>query len=333
MAKNFYIFKSGRIRRQGNTIYFEYKKNDSTPKRILPINSIDSFFVFGEIDINTKVLNFLSQHKVPLHFYNYHGFYTGSFMPRDYLPSGFLLVNQVKFYLDKEKRLKIAKEFVAGAIHNVVKNLIHYQKQKKEVKETIEALKKLFKKVEGVGDVKELMAIEGNAKDLYYHSFENFLGEYFRLEKRTKRPPHNMINCLISFGNSLLYTTCLSEIYKTQLNPTISFLHEPGERRYSLSLDIAEVFKPIIVDKVIFKLINNKMIKEKHFLKELNYVYLNERGRRIFLEEYENRLTQTIKHKRMKRNVSYKTIIRFECYKLIKHLVGDEEYKSFKMLW
>lgn len=331
--KDFYIFKSGRLRRKANTLYFEFREEGVSTRRALPINSIHTLFLFGEVDMNSKVLNFLAKNKIPVHFFNYHGFYTGSFMPREYSPSGFLLVNQVKAYLEAGERLKIAKEFVKGAIHNTIKNLIHYEKQGKGVEGTIQSLRVLFNKVENVANILELMAIEGNAKDLYYRSFEKFLGETFRLEKRTKRPPHNMINCLISFGNSLLYTTCLSEIYRTQLNPTISFLHEPGERRFSLSLDIAEVFKPIIVDRVIFKLINNRMIDERHFLKELNYVYLNEKGKRLVLEEYENRLKQTIKHKRMKRNVSYRTIIRLECYKLIKHLVGDEEYKSFKMLW
>lgn len=84
-------------------------------------------------------------------------------------------------------------------------------------------------------------------------------------------PPDNMINSLISFVNTLIYTKVLSEIYHTQLNPTISYLHEPGVRRFSLSLDIAEVFKPLIGDRVIFSLLNRKQITEDSFTKELNF--------------------------------------------------------------
>lgn len=331
--KNFYIFKSGRIQRKSNTIYFSWKENKKTLNRVLPINSVESIYIFGEIDLNTKIINFLASNNIDVHFFNYYGFYTGSFLPRKSLTSGFLLIKQVKAYLDQKERLKIAKELVKGAIHNIVKNLIHYQKLMKDVTKNIEEIKKISEKINNITNIQELMAIEGNARSFYYSSFEKFLGDNFKLEKRTKRPPKNMINCLLSFGNSLLYTTCLKEIYRTQLNPTISFLHEPGERRFSLSLDLAEIFKPIIVDKVVFKLINNQMIKEKYFLKELNYVYLNEEGRRLFIEQYEERLAQTIKHHRMKRNVSYEALIRLECYKLIKHLVGDEEYQSLKMYW
>lgn len=331
--QTFYIFKSGELKRKGNNLYFFFNDGEQQFSRSLPISSIDSIFIFGELRFNSKVINFLASKKIQLHFFNYYGFYSGSFLPRNSLHSGFLLIKQVKAYLEVSERLKIAAEFVRGAVHNTLKNLLYYRKRLKNTQEAIKAIKKLQSKIDSAKSIPELMAIEGNIKETYYSSFKEFLGEEFSLDKRTRRPPTNMINALISFGNSLLYTTCLNEIYHTQLEPTISFLHEPGERRFSLSLDLAEVFKPVIVDKVIFKLINNRKINESYFIKELNYIYLNEKGKRIFLEEYENRLSQTIYHPRMKRNVSYRTIIRLECYKLIKHLVGDEEYKSFKMWW
>lgn len=74
--------------------------------------------------------------------------------------------------------------------------------------------------------------------------------------QRTKLPPSNEVNAMISFVNSMCYTLCLDMIYHTQLNPTISFLHQPGERRYSLALDLAEIFKPVLADRLIFSLLN-----------------------------------------------------------------------------
>ncbi|SCN37326.1 Protein of unknown function [Bacillus cytotoxicus] len=138
---------------------------------------------------------------------------------------------------------------------------------------------------------------------------------------------------MISFGNSLCYTTVLSEIYKTQLNPTISYLHEPSSKRYSLSLDIAEIFKPLIVDPLIFTLVNKKMISLKHFESLDEMVLLNEQGRKKFLQAWEGKLGQTVMHRRLKRKVSYKYFIRLECYKLIKHMIGDELYKPLKAWW
>jgi len=336
MERNYYILKSGKLKRKGNTLYFISKNNKRESSNLvsekpIPINDVNSLFIFGEIDLNTKLLSFLAQNKIPVHFFNYYGFYIGSFVPKDYLPSGFLLIKQVQCYIEKDKRLEIAKEFVLGASHNTIKNLIHYKKQKKKVQETIEYIKKEMEKIPKCEKRAELMAIEGRIKHLYYQSFSEILGIEFK--KRVRQPPDNMINCLISFGNSLLYTEVLSQIYHTQLNPTISYLHEPGERRYSLALDIAEIFKPVIVDKIIFKLINNRMINGKHFLKELKFSYLNEKGRRLFLENFDKRLSMTIFYKKLKRHISYKGLIRLECYKLIKHLIGEQKYQSFKMWW
>ena len=103
-------------------------------------------------------------------------------------------------------------------------------------------------------------------------------------------PPDNMINSLISFVNTLIYTKVLSEIYHTQLNPTISYLHEPGVRRFSLSLDIAEVFKPLIGDRLIFSLLNRKQITEDSFTKELNFLHLKKDASKLIVSELEKRL-------------------------------------------
>jgi CRISPR-associated protein Cas1 len=130
-----------------------------------------------------------------------------------------------------------------------------------------------------------------------------------------------------------MYTATITEIYNTQLNPTISYLHEPSERRFSLSLDISEVFKPIIVDRVIFKLLNKKILSMDDFSEDLNRSILTEKGRRIFLKEWEVKMAETIKHRGLKRNVSYRSLIRMECYKLEKHLIGGERYKPLVMWW
>ena len=179
----------------------------------------------------------------------------------------------------------------------------------------------------------ELMGLEGNIRERYYRCWAEIVGQEYALAKRVKHPPDNAINALISFGNSLLYTTVLGEIYHTHLTPTVSYLHGPGERRYSLALDLSEIFKPIIVDKLIFKLLNTKQIQEKHFRKELNFCYLEESGRKIVLQEYDERLKTTIKHRALGRNVSYRHLIRLEAYKLVNFLISGEVYKAFRAWW
>ena len=131
----------------------------------------------------------------------------------------------------------------------------------------------------------------------------------------------------------MCYSQCLRTIHQTQLNPTISFLHEPGVRRYSLSLDLAEVFKPLLVDRVIFKVLNKKMIQSQDFEENMNRVILKPNGKKVFVQAFEDRLTETINHRTLNRSVSYKHLIKLECYKLQKHILEIEEYKPFKMWW
>lgn len=332
MARPYYIFTSGTLRREQNTLYLENEEG----KRPIPVEDVDSLFVFGEVSLNTKLLTFLAQNGIPVHFFDYYENYTGTYYPREQLVSGFLLVQQVEHYLDAKKRMAIAREFVAAAIDNLLRNLKYY-KNRTDEGEKLEAIiadiEADQKQIDSAEDTLQLMSIEGRVRDRYYQSFNVIvqLDEPFR--KRVKRPPDNPINALISFGNALLYRTVLSEIYRTQLVPTVSYLHEPGERRFSLSLDIAEIFKPLLVDRTIFKLVNNRMVQEDDFERELNYCYLQDSGRKTFVQQWEERLSQTIEHRELKRPVSYRRLIRLECYKLIKHLLGEEAYEGFRMWW
>ena len=204
---------------------------------------------------------------------------------------------------------------------------------KSEVKDCIDWIREeLYELVDKTESVKELLAYEGEIWMKFYSMFQYFINEDFVLNKRVKRPPDNPINALISFGNTLLYTKTISAIYRTHLDQRISFLHEPSEGRFSLSLDISEVFKPIIVYKTIFDLVNNKRIKvAKHFEKSLNYCILNEEGRQIFIEAFENRIETTFLYTKLNRKISYRTAIKLDCYKLIKNILEDKEFIPFSL--
>ena len=330
MKQNYYIFNNGRLRRQENTIFFE--KEDGT-RNIIPIENTEALYAFGEIDFNTKLFNYLAQKGIPVHVFNYYGFYSGSYYPRETLNSGQLLVKQVNHYTNMRHRLALARAFVNGASFNIVKNLRYYNNRGKDLGEYINAIEGYRSRIEESGAVEELMGIEGNIRNTYYKAWPTIIDCEIEFERRVKQPPDNMINALISYLNSLVYTTCLGEIYHTQLNPLISFLHEPGERRYSLSLDLAEIFKPIFSDRIIFTLLNRQQITSKDFMAEVNLCYLNESGRKTVVREYDERLKTVITHKKLERRVSYRHLVRLECYKLVKHLVGEQEYEGFKIWW
>lgn len=335
MKKTYYLFNPGRLSRKDNTLKFtptDANGNEGTPKYI-PIEGVADLFCFGSLDANSALYTFLGKANIAVHFFDYYEHYAGSFMPKEYLLAGKMQIEQTKNYIDKKKRLVLARKFVSGASFNMVKNLRYYINRERDLQDVQDTIEKYNLLIDTSTEVDELMGVEGNIRQMYYSAFNDIITSDFMMGNRTKRPPENEINALISFGNMLCYTLCLSQIYHTQLNPTISFLHEPGYRRYSLALDLAEIFKPLLVDRLIFRLLNKKEIQAKDFDHQLNSCVLKESGRKIFVKAWEEKITETFKHPVLKRNVSYKHLIKLECYKLGKHILSIEEYKPFKSRW
>jgi len=321
-----YIFSIGELKRKDNSVAFINEKGNN----YIPIEEIRELYCLNEVSLNTKFLDFISKAGVTLHLFNYHGNYSGTFYPKEQLISGNLTIAQSLFYV--EKRLIVAKAIVGAIGANIHEVLYHYYRHdKKELKPYLDWLKSdvpnfLNKEL----SIEQIMFIEGQIWSRFYDSFRHFLPEDFLMNKRVKRPPNNPMNALVSFGNTILYTKTISAIYRTHLNQSISFLHSPREGRFSLSLDLSEAFKPIIVFKTIFDLVGRKQLQvSKHFDKNLNYALLNDEGKKIFVEAFEERMHQTFMHPKLKRKVSYKHCLKLDGYKLIKSIMEDKPFVPF----
>lgn len=323
-----YIFSKGDLSRKDFSIQFRNDKGNF----YLPIEKVKEIYCFNDITLSTKLLEVISKAGIIVNFFNYYGNYIGSFYPKANLVSGNLVIKQSLTYINN--REKIAKAIVIGIARNIYFTLYHYYRHgAKELKTLLDFYKKEVPIIlEKVRNIKEILSIEGRIWAEFYASFKYFLPEEFLINKRVKRPPDNPMNALISFGNTILYTKTIAQIYNTHLNQTISFLHEPSEARFSLSLDLSEVFKPIVVYKTIFEIINNKKIKiEKHFESKYNYALLNDEGKKIFIDAFEERINQTFMHTKLKRQISYKHAIKLDGYKLIKYITENKEFIPFDM--
>lgn len=336
MKKTYYLFNPGRMSRRDNTLKFtpaETEKENRKP-RYLPIEGVEALYIFGSIDANSALFNFLGKEQIPVHFFDYYEHYRGSFQPREYLLAGKMQVEQTKTYLNSKRRTHIARQLVRGASFNMLKNLKYYRSRGREkLDELIKSIDSYSESISKIADISALMGVEGNCRQVYYQAFEHIITD-FPMNGRTKQPPSNEVNALISFGNMMCYSLALDMIYHTQLNPTISFLHEPGTRRFSLALDLAEIFKPILVDRVIFRLFNRREINTGDFEQTLNGCFLKNKGRKVFISAFDSKLQETIKHRKLNRKVSYKRLVLLECYKLSKYILKMEKaYKPFKIWW
>lgn len=323
-----FLFSKGTLERKDNSINFKNENGNN----YIPVENIDEIYCLDEISFNTKLIDFLSKNGITLHLFNHYEGYSGTFYPRDKYISGKLTIKQVKAC--ETKREKIAKAIVRGIAINIHEVLYHYYRHDcSELKPYLDLIKnEIPQELENINTINEIMLIEAKIWNGFYEQFKYFLRNDFVMNKRVKRPPNNPINALISFGNTILYTKTISQIYQTHLNQSISFLHSPGESRFSLCLDLCEAFKPIIVYKTIFDCVNNRKLSvEKHFDKKLNYCLLNETGKKIFISALEERFSQTIENKQLKRKVSLLTSIKYDAYKLIKEILEDKDFVPFSL--
>ena len=327
-GKSKYLMSIGELKRKDNSIVFKNEKGNN----YISEEGIHEIYCMNEVTLNTKFLDFASKAGIVIHFFNYYGDYSGTFYPKEQLISGKLKIKQCEAY--KNNREEIAKAIVIGISKNIYEVLYHYYKHGcKEIKETLDWIKDdVPRMLNKAMNIKQILFVEGFIWQKFYDTFKYFLNDEFTFNKRTKRPPENPLNALISFGNSLLYAKTVSQIYNTHLDQAISFLHEPSEGRFSLSLDLSEVFKPIIVFKSIFNLVNNRILQvNKHFDKKMNYCILNDTGRKIFIGEIEERFNNVFFHKTLNRKTTYFNAIKLDSYKLIKFLLEDKDFVPFSL--
>lgn len=300
------------------------------PKHI-PAESVEAFYSFGELRFNTQFFKIASYYNIPVHIFNYYGNYIGSFIPVNKNSSGYIQLLQYEAYLTYNKRLYIAKAILESAVKNILFNLKNSLSDDNELLEQIANINSILEQIHFAETVSELLGYEGNIRTIYYTAWQTLIKKETNFYKRIKQPPVGIVNSLISFGNSILYAIILTEIYRTRLNPFVGFIHEIGENKHSLVYDLSEIFKPIIVDKVIFRVLNLNIIDEDDFTITDEGYYLKDNPRKKFVEQIENRLSTVIHHKRLNRRISYRSLIRMECYNLINYLEGKlKSYEPYR---
>ena len=323
----YHIINEGILSQSDYTILFENKNK----KVYIPIEATKILNIYSNIIINSNFFNLMNSKNIIVNLFDKHNRYIGKFIPNNTRKSCLLLLKQVEIYNDYNKRMNMAKDILSSEIYNLKSNLKYYNRRyNHDIKEKIKLIEKTEKEINLIKEHEKLLLCEARIKGIYYSCFNEILqNEKFKFIKRSKRPPQDPINALISFGNTLLYNYIAKEIYKTKLDIRIAYLHSSNNSYESLNLDLADIFKPIIVDKIIFKLINKKIINDRLHFENINGgVYLTGEGKNIVINEFYKKIKDitTIGNNK----TSYEKIIRKEIYKLSNSIMNEEKYKAFK---
>lgn len=324
MKDTLYIFRSDTIlRKRGDTLEVIIPNDDGHDEhRKIPVSRLRSVETYGNMMISTPLLKTCNELKIPCFFNSYYGVPVGTFVPAR-RGSSVVKMKQYEAYQDDGMRLHIARGIVKKAISERIRVLRKYGRKDPFIIDRIAEMARYGNRTQNVTSVSELRGMEGNAMKTYFSAFSSLLSIPF--EGRTKRPPRDEGNAILSFGNVLLYNTVEAAVFRASMDVQVGFLHEIHENRGSLAIDIAEIFRPIIVDNLILRLDRMRNLLPRHFDKDEFKCYLNNRGKEIWLNAFRSLLRSSIRYPPLKRSIAVHEEIKLECYNLIKYILQERD--------
>lgn len=328
--RNIDLISDGILRQKNFSLLFDTDATDS----VLPISTTDTINVYSDVIFDSGALKTAFKNGVTINIFDNYGSCIGSFEPNTALKAPKLNHEQLAAYYNEKSRIKLAKEFLIASIHNTNLVIRYYNKHRphQTYEKALDTLAEIKLEIKRETKHEKLLLLEARAREAYYSCFDLFLEQSdFKYEKRTQRPPQNEVNALISFGNTLLYNYIATQIQKTPLDVRVGFLHATTKRQKTLNLDVAEIFKPLIVDRTIFSLINKRELEYDHFERNAGgATYLTAEGKRIFLRAFYKKLDSQITVNN--ETVTYRHVITDEVVKLVRHFRNSEKYKAYRQV-
>jgi len=316
-----YLSSPVTLKRHENTILVVREDGQKTR---FPVVSLNHIIAAHDVRFNGTLLSLLNKHEVRVTVLDYYGHVTCTVEPSGQPTSGAVHLKQAAAILDAERRLVIGRAIIGAALRSIAANLrYHAYRGCEAVRPAISEIDDFIERVGSTEDIQTLMGWEGQARLSYYAAWEH-INPALTLHRRTRRPPADRVNCLLSFLNGLVYALCLNEIRKTQLDPTLSFIHSPQQSRYSLSLDIAELFKPLLADRILFTLINRNEVRDTHFEETRDACLLSESGRKLVLTAFSKRIDGDLAADR-----TYRQYVLEQAFALQADLLGVRDYVPF----
>ena len=299
--------------------------------------------LFGNIQISTQAVQLLCEKEIPVGYFSMGGWFYG--LTRGHgMTNVFTRIEQFRQAEDPLRCLALARRMVQGKIRNQRTLLMRLHVEAPAP--VLARLKQAAHDVLRASNLAELLGMEGAAAALYFQHFSGMIkvesGEIdelpgledltktpeppvftFDFVRRTRRPPTDPVNALLSLAYSLLAKDCTIAALAVGLDPYVGFYHQPRYGRPALALDLMEEFRPLIAESTVLTAINNRMLRKSHFVQAGDAVNLTPAGRKIFFQAYEQRMNALITHPIFDYRVSYRRVLELQTRLLARHLTGE----------
>ena len=277
-----------------NYAYAEYKDGLSVK---VPIETLESIAVFGHAQISTQCIQMCLRKGIPISYYSKGGIYFGRLHS-----TGHVKIERQRIQaglLHSALALTLSKKIIMSKIHNQVIVLKRYARSKGiDLSDEYRVIKSMQNHIEKCESIPQIMGYEGNAAKIYFKCLGMLVEPMFTFEKRSRRPPKDAFNSMLSLGYSILMNEIYGKIENRGLHPYFGFMHEDRENHPTLASDLMEEWRAVIVDSLVMSLVNGHEIKLEHFAKGIDDegVYLTKEGMGLFIQKMEKKLRQEMKY-------------------------------------
>ncbi len=273
--KDYYIFQNCKLDADEHVLHIEGDKS-----RRLPVEEIAGLHLLSGYSITSGVIDLAAKHNIPIHAYNFHGIYHGTFFPPPVEPTGSILIGQVKSRLDEGRRLELARCILEASNRSTNALLKPFELE-------------LSCAIEG-DNVEMFMLSEARVRKEYYALLDTILPAFWSIVKRERQPPRRPADAVLGFANGILYAKMAGWIHRAGLDPRISYIHGESRARNPLALDLAEVMKAPLSEAILLEIAASG--SERSLITEVGEgVYLNEKGRKIIIQFIEEALKKSVR--------------------------------------
>ncbi|WP_105264937.1 type I-C CRISPR-associated endonuclease Cas1c [Pseudoalteromonas sp. T1lg76] len=329
LQNSLYITKDGvYLHKQRETLLIEQRIEGEKQKLMqLPIHSIGSIFCFGNIMVSPQLLGFCGENGTHLAFFDMHGRFLANVVGKQ---TGNVLLRRQQFNVDELTANELAKHIVAAKIRSSRMLLLRFRRNHTgtpQIEKAIERLKQIIEQLQGVSAYDTILGLEGEAASHYFAAFADMFignGEKQLFDKRTRRPPKDPVNAVISLLYAVLGQEISGALQGVGLDPQVGFLHKERPGRNSLALDILEEFRAYIIDSIALKLFNNQTLTVKDFETDcLGGVTIKDDARKQIFQAYQAKKQEEVIHPFLQEKVQIGLLPHIQAMLLARHLRGD----------
>lgn len=306
-----------------------------------PLHTLENIICFTYKGASPALMGACAERKIGMTFFSPRGAFLARVVGKEY---GNVLLRKEQYRIsdNDERRISYAKNMIVGKVFNgrwsIERTLRDhgYRVDAEKLKEVSKSLYDTLPQIDGAVGLDELRGIEGKAAEQYFSVLNDMIlnqKEDFGFTRRSRRPPLDNINALLSFAYTVLAGDCANALASVGLDPYVGFMHGDRPGRSSLALDLMEEMRPILADRFVLTLVNTKAIQAVHFERQKdNAVLLNDEGRRVFFSAWQNHKKESLTHPYLKEKIVWGLVPYVQALLLARTIRGDvDEYPPF--LW